>query len=154
MTRLGGFDKLLHWLTVLFVAGMLPLSCIVHCHIHSPTQTHTTEFFVCHPFTTVDTESPQHLHAQTGVLRATHEVVLSLMFMPIGILLRSALALRPQTYSRWYPSPITPPPREPLAGFAVAVSQREDRTNETNWFISHMANLARRACCTYKLHYI
>lgn len=111
MTRLYGLDKLMQWFTVLLVAGMLPLSCIVHCHVTTPVHVATPGFYVCHPFATVDTEHPQHLHAQTVALRATHEVAIPLMLGIMSIALQSTIIVGRRTHTRWYPRPITPPPR-------------------------------------------
>lgn len=100
----------------MFVAGMLPLSCIIHCHVNAaPAESPGAGLFVCHPFTTVDTESPQHLHAHAVALRATHEVAMPLGFMLIGILLLSALVRQQQSYEEWQPVPSTPPPRSILS---------------------------------------
>ena len=105
-------DNLIQWITIVFVAGMLPLSCIVHCHVNDvPADSPGLGFFVCHPFTTVDTDSPQHLHAHTVTLRATHEVALPLGFMLIGIILLNTLIRKQQTYVGWQSAPSTPPPR-------------------------------------------
>lgn len=109
--RLYGLDKLMHWFTVLLVAGMLPLSCIVHCHVTAPVHTATPGLYVCHPFTTVDADSPQHLHAHTVPLRATHEVAIPLSLVIMSIALKSTILSGRRTHARWYPHLNTPPPR-------------------------------------------
>jgi hypothetical protein len=112
MVKIRWRYNLIHWITVVLVAGMLPLSCIIHCHVHTtPVKTSTHTLFVCHPLTTIDTDSPQHLHAQSVVLRATHEVAILLSLILISLLLHSSVAQRQYAFVRWYPASCTPPPR-------------------------------------------
>jgi hypothetical protein len=111
MTMTRGYQQLVRWITVLLVAGMLPLSCIVHCHVTAPTPQTTSAFFVCHPFTTIDNDSPHHLHANTVALRATHEVAIPLALILMIMTLRSTLSWMQRTHTHWYPLPNTPPPR-------------------------------------------
>jgi hypothetical protein len=104
--------NLIHWITVVLVAGMLPLSCIIHCHVHAvPVNISAHTLFVCHPSTTINADSPQHLHAQTIMLRATHEFAILLSLIIMSQLLRSSVTQLQYTYTCWHPSPITPPPR-------------------------------------------
>lgn len=97
---------------MIFVAGMLPLSCIVHCHVNATSaESPALNLFVCHPFTTVDTESPQHLHAHTVALRATHEVAMLIAGALVYVALQHTLGQRQPSIARWYPHTVTPPPR-------------------------------------------
>jgi hypothetical protein len=105
------YDNLIHWITILLVAGMLPLSCIVHCHTNAPVDTPTIGFYVCHPFTSVDTDTPQHVNAHHVMIRATHEFAIQLAFMLISMVLLSPISLQHHTYARWYALSTTPPPR-------------------------------------------
>jgi hypothetical protein len=111
MTMTRGYQQFVQWITVLLVAGMLPLSCIVHCHVTTSTPQTTSNFFVCHPFTTIDDDSPQHLHANTVALRATHEVAIPLSLILLVLTLGSTLSSLQRAHAHWYPLPLTPPPR-------------------------------------------
>ncbi len=111
MVAISGFQKLIHLMTVLLVASILPLSCIVHCRVNSPNPSASTELFVCHPFDRINAETPQHLNAHTVVLRATHEVAILLVCVLALMMPRSTLVIYQYTYNNWLHIPLTPPPR-------------------------------------------
>lgn len=101
----------INWATVILVAAMLPVSCIVHCHGTGGVEEPSLSFYVCHPFSTVDNNVPQQMQAHEAVLRATHEVAILVAVALTGIVLQSTIATHAITFRRWYPQTPTHPPQ-------------------------------------------
>jgi hypothetical protein len=107
--------RVAHTINTLFVvimlAGMLPVSCMVHCALTDAQHQHTSHFYVCDLGHGTLSETPLTDIHSTGRLTAVLDALMPLLTgMLVAFFVYLHGTMRP-TYRQWCETPPYPPPR-------------------------------------------
>ena len=107
--------RVAHTINTLFVvimlAGMLPVSCMVHCALADAHHQHTSHFYVCDlGHGTFGETSTTDVHT-AGRLTAVLDAMMPSLVWVLGVLLYVVLLIQYTTFRQWCDTPPYPPPR-------------------------------------------
>lgn len=99
--------------TVVILAGILPISCMVHCALQDAHHEHAPNLYVCDFGHGIVTDSQHADIHTTGRVTAVLDANLpNILWFTLSLLIMS-VALNQRTCLQWYPLPLVPPPRIP-----------------------------------------